>query len=48
MDQQQTVNAHFSKLAQVQNTTETQMTEQLKQDFNQQLTLQEHKLMQSI
>ncbi|MGI1986463.1 hypothetical protein [Shewanella glacialipiscicola] len=48
MDQQQTVNAHFNKLAQVQNTTETQMTEQLKQDFNQQLTLQEHKLMQSI
>ncbi|PTA51445.1 hypothetical protein C9I43_13580 [Shewanella morhuae] len=46
--QQQAVNTHFSKLAQVQNTAEAQMTEQLQQDFNQQLTLHEHKLMKSI
>ena len=48
MGQQQAVNAHFSKLAQVQNTAETQMTEQLKQDFTQQLTLQEHEFMNDI
>ena len=48
ISQQQAVNAHFSKLAQAQYAAETQMTEQLKQDFSQQLTAQEHEFMNDI
>ncbi|MCS6162262.1 hypothetical protein G3495_14805 [Shewanella baltica] len=48
ISQQQAVNAHFSKLAQTQHAAETQMTEQLKQDFTQQLTVQEHEFMNDI
>ncbi|MCS6240169.1 hypothetical protein [Shewanella baltica] len=48
ISQQQAVNAHFSKLAQTQHAAETQITEQLKQDFTQQLTLREHEFMNDI
>lgn len=48
ISQQQAVNAHFSKLAQTQHAAENQMTEQLKQDFTQQLTAQEHEFMNDI
>lgn len=48
ISQQQAVNTHLSKLAQMQNAAEHQMTEQLKQDFSQQLTAQEHEFMSDI
>lgn len=48
INQQQAVTVHLSKLAQAQNAAEHQMTEQLKQDFSQQLTAQEHEFMNDI
>ena len=48
ISQQQAVTVHLSKLAQAQNAAEHQMTEQLKQDFSQQLTAQEHEFMSDI
>ncbi|MGI2101415.1 hypothetical protein ACRN9O_11485 [Shewanella oncorhynchi] len=48
INQQQAVTVHLSKLAQAQNAAEHQMTEQLKQDFSQQLTAQEHEFMSDI
>ena len=46
--QQQAVNTHLSKLDQAQHAAENQMAEQLKQDFTQQLTAQEHEFMNDI
>ena len=48
ISQQQAVTVHLKKLAQAQNAAEHQMTEQLKQDFSQQLTAQEHEFMSDI